>query len=163
MFGSLIRRKETHLPNAEDGTFDSTTFSLSTAVPRPSERRTEDRLSPTLRVAKMHGPNGEQLVRVRNVSAGGLMAEIGQSASVGEIVTVEFSSQKIPGSVVWTRDGTVGVKFDQNIDLGNFSPGASHAMASGRGRRAWRSAARHRCASIRPTTQSECTTFRSAA
>ena len=123
MFGSLIRRKETRLPNPEDGTFDSTTFSLSTAVPRPSERRTEDRVAPTLRVAKMHGPNGEQLVRVRNVSAGGLMAEIGQSASVGEIVTIELSSQKIPGSVVWTRDGTVGVKFDQNIDLGELLAG----------------------------------------
>ena len=36
MFGSLIRRKETRLPNAEDGTFDSTTFTLSTAVPRPA-------------------------------------------------------------------------------------------------------------------------------
>lgn len=123
MFSSLIRRKETHLPNPEDGTFDSTTFSLSTAVPRPSERRTEDRVAPTLRVAKMHGPNGEQLVRVRNVSAGGLMAEIGQSASVGEIVTIELSSQKIPGTVVWTREGTVGVKFDQNIDLGELLAG----------------------------------------
>ena len=123
MFGSLIRRKETRLPNPEDGTFDSTTFSLSTAVPRPSERRGDERIAPMLRVAKMNGPNGEQLVRVRNVSAGGLMAEIGQSATVGEIVTVELSSQKIPGSVVWIRDGTVGVKFDQNIDLGELLAG----------------------------------------
>jgi hypothetical protein len=123
MFGSLIRRKETRLPNPEDGSFDSTTFSLSTAVPRPSERRTEERVAPMLRVAKLDGPSGVQLIRVRNVSAGGLMAEIGQLVSVGDIVTVELSSQKIPGSVVWIRDGTVGVKFDQNIDLGELLAG----------------------------------------
>ena len=117
MFGSLIRRTETRLPNPEDGSFDSTTFSLSTAVPRPSERRSDERIAPMLRVAKLEGPSGVQLIRVRNVSAGGLMAEIGQPVSVGDIVTVELSSQKIPGAVVWIRDGTVGVKFDQNIDL----------------------------------------------
>ena len=123
MFGSLIRRKETRLPNPEDGSFDSTTFSLSTAVPRPSERRTEERVAPMLRVAKLDGPSGVQLIRVRNVSAGGLMAEIGQPVSVGDIVTVELSSQKSPGAVVWIRDGTVGVKFDQNIDLGELLAG----------------------------------------
>jgi hypothetical protein len=123
MFGSLIRRKETRLPNPEDGSFDSTTFSLSTAVPRPSERRTEERVAPMLRVAKLEGPSGVQLIRVRNVSAGGLMAEIGQTVSVGDVVSVELSSQKIPGSVVWIRDGTVGVKFDQNIDLGELLAG----------------------------------------
>ena len=123
MFGSLIRRKETRLPNPEDGSFDSTTFSLSTAVPRPSERRTEERVAPMLRVAKLDGPSGVQLIRVRNVSAGGLMAEIGQPVSVGDIVTVELSSQKIPGAVVWIRDGTVGVKFDQNSDLGELLAG----------------------------------------
>ena len=76
-----------------------------------------------LRVAKLEGPSGVQLIRVRNVSAGGLMAEIGQPVSVGDIVTVELSSQKIPGAVVWIRDGTVGVKFDQNIDLGELLAG----------------------------------------
>lgn len=123
MFGSLIRRREVRLPSVEDGTFDSTTFSLSTAVPRPSERRSEERVAPMLRVAKLDGPNGEQLVRVRNVSAGGLMAEAGQAVSVGDVVSVELSSQKIPGSIVWIREGMIGVKFDQNIDLGELLAG----------------------------------------
>jgi hypothetical protein len=123
MFGSLIRRKGARLPSTEDGSFDSTTFSLSTAVPRPSERRSDDRVAPMLRVAKLEGPSGEQLIRVRNVSAGGLMAEIGQPVSVNDVVSVELSSQKIPGLVVWTREGTVGVKFDQNIDLGELLAG----------------------------------------
>ena len=45
MFGSLIRRKKPETAwNAQDGTFESTTFSLSTAVPRPSERRNDERV-----------------------------------------------------------------------------------------------------------------------
>jgi hypothetical protein len=123
MFGSLIRRREVRLPSVEDGTFDSTTFSLSTAVPRPSERRSEDRIAPMFRVAKLEGPSGEQLIRVRNVSAGGLMAEAGQQVSVGDVVSVELSSQKIPGAIVWIREGPIGVKFDQNIDLGELLAG----------------------------------------
>ena len=123
MFGSLIRRREVRLPSVEDGTFDSTTFSLSTAVPRPSERRSEDRVAPMFRVAKLEGPSGEQLIRVRNVSAGGLMAEAGQPVTVGDVVSVELSSQKIPGAIVWIREGTIGVKFDQNIDLGELLAG----------------------------------------
>ena len=123
MFGSLIRRKDLRLPNAQDGTFDSTTFSLSTSVPRPSERRNDNRVAPVLRVAKLDGPSGEQLVRVRNVSAGGLMAEVGQPVAVGEAVSIELSSQKIPGSIVWIRDGTIGVKFEQNVDLGELLAG----------------------------------------
>ena len=123
MFGPLIRRKPTRTFGVDHGAFESTTFSLSTAVPRPSERRTDERIIPMLRVAKLTGASGEQLTRVRNVSAGGLMAEAAQPVAVGESVEVELSSQKIPGSVVWVRDGTVGVKFDQTVDLGELLAG----------------------------------------
>lgn len=123
MFGTLIRRKPIRNSDEDLSAFDSTTFSLTTAVPRPSERRSDDRLLPTLRVAKLTSGLGEQLIRVRNVSAGGLMAECGQHCRVGDKVQVEFSNQKIPASVVWTREGTVGVKFDHNIDLGELLAG----------------------------------------
>jgi hypothetical protein len=75
-------------------------------------------------VAKLIGANGEHLIRVRNISAGGLMAETVQAPPpVGEQVTVELSSQTIPSTVVWIREGTVGLKFDQNIDLGELLAG----------------------------------------
>jgi hypothetical protein len=51
------------------------------------------------------------------------MGEAAQPVSIGETVEVELSSQKIPGSVVWVRDGTVGVKFDQTVDLGELLAG----------------------------------------
>jgi len=125
MFGSLIRRKQSKRPLGEDNiAFESTTFSLSTAVPRPSERRSDERLIAMLRVAKLTDTKGcDQLIRVRNVSAGGLMAEIGHPVEVGDTANIELSSQVIPSTVVWIREGTAGFKFDQNIDLGELLAG----------------------------------------
>lgn len=123
MFASLIRRKPVRSPQTDEGAFESTTFSLTTAVPRPSDRRDDDRIMPMLRVAKLTGSRGEQLIRLRNVSAGGLMAEIGQQVPVGEAVSVELSSQEISGSVVWIREGLIGIKFDNNLDLGELLAG----------------------------------------
>lgn len=125
MFGSLIRRKQANRSLGEDNiAFESTTFSLSTSVPRPDERRVDDRLIAMLRVAKLtDAQNHEQLIRVRNVSAGGLMAEVGHPVRVGEAVSIELSSQTISSTVVWTREGTAGFKFDQNIDLGELLAG----------------------------------------
>jgi hypothetical protein len=123
MFGSLIRRKPARSFEQDDSAFDSTTFSLSTAVPRPTERRQEERIHAALRIVKLASARGEQLLRVRNVSAGGLSAEIGQSVDVGEAVEIEFSTQKIPSTVVWIREGSAGFKFNHDIDLGELLAG----------------------------------------
>jgi PilZ domain-containing protein len=125
MFESLIRRKPV-IPVDGDSEidFESTTISLSTAVPRPMERRSDERVSALLRVAKMTRESGEQqLIRVKNLSAGGLMAIIGNAPAVGDNVDVELSSQKIPGAVVWIRGDLVGIKFDQDLDLGELLAG----------------------------------------
>ncbi|MEO5810272.1 MAG: PilZ domain-containing protein [Sphingomicrobium sp.] len=124
MFAALIRRKNVRPLGQDEGAFDSTTFSLSTAVPRPEERRDDERVMPILQVAKVIEEDGrEQLIRVRNVSAGGLMAEVGHAIPVGTSLRLELSSQKIPASIVWTREGTVGIKFDHNLDLGELLAG----------------------------------------
>ena len=124
MFGTLIRRKPVRPLGAQDEAFESTSFSLSTAVPRPEERRSDPRNIASLRVAKLTEASGrEQLIRVRNVTGGGLMAEVGYPLSVGDQIFLELSSQKIPASVVWTREGTMGAKFDQSVDLGELLAG----------------------------------------
>ena len=123
MFGSLIRRKPARSWNQGEGALESTTFSLTTNVPRPAERREEERVSPMLRIAKLTSSAGQQLIRIRNVTAGGLMAEINQLPAVDEQVALEMSSQKIPSTVVWVRDGLVGLKFDQGVDLGELLAG----------------------------------------
>ena len=122
MFG-LIRRKPVQSCDHDDAAFESTTCSLSTAVPRPTDRRDDERILPTLCIVKLTGRDGEQLMRARNVSAGGLMAELGRPVTVGDKVELEFNSQKIPSTVIWTREGTAGFKFDDNIDLGELLAG----------------------------------------
>ena len=125
MFGSLIRRKPANSGTGDaDAAFDSTTVSLSTAVPRPSERRNDDRVAAMLRLGKMIDASGEQqLIRVKNLSAGGLMAIVSATPAVGDRIQIELSSQKIPSTVIWTRDDLVGFKFDQNVDLGELLAG----------------------------------------
>ncbi|HET7281604.1 MAG TPA: PilZ domain-containing protein [Sphingomicrobium sp.] len=125
MFTDLIRRKFSGQAfSSSDAAFESTTVSLSTAVPRPAERRTDERLSAMLRVGKLTEANGsEQLIKVKNLSAGGVMAIVSRAPTVGEAIHIELSSQRIPGTVVWTRDGMAGFKFDQNVDLGELLAG----------------------------------------
>lgn len=125
MLSSLIRRKG--LSNADrltDAAFESTTVSLTTYVPRPTERRGDDRVNAMLRVAKLSRPTGDDLlIKVKNLSAGGLMALGSPTPEVGEAVAVEMSSEKIPSTVVWTRGDLIGLKFDQNVDLGELLAG----------------------------------------
>jgi hypothetical protein len=125
MFASLIRRKSTVILNGEaDPAFESTTVSLSTNVPRPAERREDERIPAMLRVGKLVDAAGnQQLIRVKNMSAGGIMAIVTNVPAIGDPVQVEVSSQKIPATVVWTRDDTVGLKFDQSVDLGEMLAG----------------------------------------
>jgi hypothetical protein len=124
MFELIRRRPANPIDGNADAAFDSTTVSLSTGVPRPMERRTDERVSAMLRVAKLTTTAGEQqLIKIKNLSAGGLMAIAGTPPQIGSTVDIELSSQKIPGSVVWTRDDMIGVKFDQNVDLGELLAG----------------------------------------
>ena len=125
MFSELIRRTfGAERIGSSDAAFESTTVSLSTAVPRPAERRSDERLSAMLRVGKLTDAAGnEQLIKVKNMSAGGVLAIVPRLPSVGDHVSVELSSQRIPSTVVWTREDMAGIKFDQNVDLGELLAG----------------------------------------
>ena len=125
MFAQLIRRKTAQArAGLGEAAFESTTVSLSTAVPRPVERREGERVAPLLRTAKLTVASGEQqLIRVKNLSAGGVMAIVAKAPEPGKHVDIELSSQSIPASVVWVRDDLAGFKFDQNVDLGELLAG----------------------------------------
>src|SRR5690242_3046115 len=114
MFASLIRRKSAGTAVSDtDAAFESTTVSLSTAVPRPLERRDGERVPAMLRLGKMIDAAGnQQLIKLKNVSAGGVMAIVPHPPTIGDHVEVEVSLQKIPSTVVWTREDLVGFKFD---------------------------------------------------
>lgn len=118
MLGALIRRRSGPKCSGDEFAAESTNFSLSTEVPRPSERRTDERLQAILPLAKLVSEHGQDLCRIKNISAGGLMAETTSPQEVGREVFIEMNfDQRIPGRIVWARAGAVGIKFDQNVDL----------------------------------------------
>lgn len=57
------------------------------------------------------------LVRVRNLSAGGMLAEGPVSVVEGATVDVELRNVgAVPGRVVWVGDGKFGIAFDRQIN-----------------------------------------------
>ena len=59
----------------------------------------------------------EQGVKIRNLSASGLMAEGDTVVSLGSIVCVHIRNIGwVRGSVCWIVDGRFGVRFDAEID-----------------------------------------------
>jgi hypothetical protein len=59
----------------------------------------------------------DELVRVRNLSSGGLMAEYTQPIDRGTAVEVEVRGVGwVSGHIAWATDGRVGVAFDASID-----------------------------------------------
>ena len=77
-----------------------------------------------LRIGKLiDGSGNQQLIKVMNMSAGGIMAIVTHPPAIEDHVHIDLSSENIPATVVWTRDDLVGFKFDQNVDLGELLAG----------------------------------------
>jgi hypothetical protein len=76
------------------------------------------------------GDQREDQVRVRNLSAGGLMVELPRDLAVGTEVEIEVRGIGwIAGRIVWNTVGRAGVAFDAPIDpmLARKPVGASRA------------------------------------
>jgi PilZ domain-containing protein len=117
MFGTLIRRKN-GLGASADEALETTLFSLTTDVPRPTDNRADERLLALLPVAKLVAADWQDLCRIRNISAGGIMAETTMPHETGTAVRVELASgQEINSQIIWVRGTILGIKFDQTVDL----------------------------------------------
>jgi len=85
--------------------------------PQPDRRRDVRHLT-ILRVGTVHVDGRRELCLVRNISAGGLMAIVYSDFEVGERIQIELkTNQPIPGTVTWKGDSTVGVEFDEKVDI----------------------------------------------
>ena len=121
---------------------------------------------PMLRVGKLTGASGEQqLSKIKNLSAGGLMAIVAQPCR-GRRAGRASSCRRKRFRRRWCGSATArsGVKFDQDVDLGELLAGRKPRH----GFRASAAAPRHRVQGVGPRRQdsitpSTCTTFRSAA
>lgn len=66
---------------------------------------------------RIHGLIGTAQVRVRNLSSGGLMAEMPNPVPPDSAVEIEIRGLgPIPGRVVWQTEGRAGIAFDTEID-----------------------------------------------
>lgn len=56
-------------------------------------------------------------VRVRNLSAGGLMADADADVAIDDRITIELRNiGQVEGRIAWVRDGRFGVMFDAPVD-----------------------------------------------
>ena len=98
--------QHSHDPFADNGIDD----------PAANRHETRDSL---LLVANLRlgGKGGNTQVRVRNLSAGGLMAEMASHVEVGLPVEVEVRGLGwVPGRIAWVAAGRIGIAFDYVID-----------------------------------------------
>lgn len=66
---------------------------------------------------RLDGLEGEHKVRVRNLSAGGMMAEASLKAQRGQIVWVDIRNIGwVEGSVAWVHEDRFGIAFREEID-----------------------------------------------
>lgn len=57
------------------------------------------------------------IVRVRNLSAGGMLAESPVPVTEGAAIAVELGNVgRVPGRVVWAGEGKFGIAFDRQVN-----------------------------------------------
>ena len=66
---------------------------------------------------RLDGDADEQEVRIRNLSAGGMMAELGRTVPVGTVATLQLRGiGEVTGRIAWCAEGRVGIALDTEID-----------------------------------------------
>jgi hypothetical protein len=104
-------------------------------VSQQSDRRGQIRQVALLRVALLHAGGASDICVVKNVSPNGLSARVYRKLAPGEQVELEFrSGELLAGSVIWEREGDVGIVFPERIDVTAVL--ASHTVMEATKRRA---------------------------
>lgn len=93
-------------------------FAPATDTPSdtPKRTRTRDSLFLTAKL-RLDGEAAEREVRIRNLSAGGMMAELGRTVAVGCVVWLQLRGVgEVTGRVAWCTEGRLGIALDAPID-----------------------------------------------
>jgi len=83
------------------------------------ERRADPRSKMSVyRSATLRWDGKEVLCLIRDLSAAGMMCRSVAKPADGDRVEVEMrSGERVPGTVVWTRNAQIGIRFDRQIDV----------------------------------------------
>lgn len=81
----------------------------------------EARVTTILLIGKLISPHGEGLCRIRNLSNGGLMAEVHVPLEKGNPVQIELKAgDRLSGQVRWSRERRIGIAFDEPVEVGTL-------------------------------------------
>jgi hypothetical protein len=93
-------------------------YSFSLEAPLPPERRSSARQRSIYRIGVLIVGSRRELCLIRNISAGGVMLHAHVSLSEAQSVAVEFKADaQVTGTVSWTGETNIGVRFDEPIDV----------------------------------------------
>jgi hypothetical protein len=102
----------------EEQPVETTLYSLSDRAPDPAERRDTERYLTLFRVGSITIGDRREFCLVKNISAGGMMIRPYCTIAPGDAVFVELKrGEQIPGIVNWVRDQSVGIEFNERIDV----------------------------------------------
>src|SRR3546814_18318744 len=83
---------------------------VATAGAEDEHRQSERRVVTVRWVAKITSGQGQELCLIRNISAGGFIANISSTHEVGEQIGIEMrSGEQLDGEIVWMPDGCISV------------------------------------------------------
>ncbi|HZF46920.1 MAG TPA: PilZ domain-containing protein [Sphingomonadaceae bacterium] len=94
------------------------------------DRRKDGRTTAVYRPVLLEAEGFAGFCLLRNLSSSGMMGVAYADFALGEAVSVQFMPNLVvPGRVVWSKEGKIGVEFDQEIDLAEVlrNMGGSHS------------------------------------
>lgn len=79
------------------------------------------RVTTILLMGKLLSRHGETLCRIRNLSSGGLMAEVHVPLVEDDAVKIELKAgDQLSGRVRWTHERRMGIAFDEPVEVGTL-------------------------------------------
>lgn len=102
----------------EEQPVETTLYSLSESAPHPVDRRDGERHLTLFRVGTVTIGERRELCLIKNVSEGGMLIRAYCTMEPGARISVELKrGEQVHGSVSWVRDNSVGIAFDERIDV----------------------------------------------
>src|SRR3546814_6255601 len=88
---------------------------VATAGAEDEPRQSERGVVTVRWVAKITSGKGQELCLIRNISAGGIMANIYSTHEVGEQIGIEIrSGQQLDGEIVWMREDRKSTRLNSS-------------------------------------------------
>ncbi|MDF0542507.1 PilZ domain-containing protein [Sphingobium sp. H39-3-25] len=96
----------------------------------------EARVTTILLIGRLVSGGMQTLCRIRNISRGGLMAEVYATLDRGDAISIELrSGERLSGTVRWAGRSRIGIAFDAPVDVSRLlSEAASRGCAEGQTR-----------------------------